>query len=94
MNRLTVFAPAGVELRAPALKLAKKRLSALGFEVTLDTSVRARHQRFAGDDEARLATLYRVADTAPSVDSSLESRLFMAARRRAAAGRGATMRRR
>ena len=67
MNRLTVFAPAGVELRAPALKLAKKRLSALGFEVTLDTSVRARHQRFAGDDEARLATLYRVADTTPSV---------------------------
>ena len=67
MNRLTVFAPAGVELRAPALKLAKQRLTGLGFEVTLDTSVRARHQRFAGDDEARLATLYRVADAAPSV---------------------------
>ena len=67
MNRLTVFAPAGVELRAPALKLAKQRLTGLGFEVTLDASVRARHQRFAGDDEARLATLYRVADAAPSV---------------------------
>ena len=67
MNRLTVFAPAGVELRAPALKLAKQRLTGLGVEVTLDASVRARHQRFAGDDEARLATLYRVADAAPSV---------------------------
>ena len=67
MTSLTVFAPSGVELRTPALKLAQKRLSALGFEVTLDPSVRARHQRFAGDDEARLATLYRVADAAPSV---------------------------
>ena len=51
MTLLTVFAPAGVELRAPALRLARQRLSGLGYEVTLDPSVRARHQRFAGDDE-------------------------------------------
>ncbi len=67
MTTLHVFAPAGVELRPPALKLAKKRLGALGFEVTLDPSVRARHQRFAGTDDERLATLYRVADAAPAV---------------------------
>lgn len=67
MNDLHVFAPAGVELRGPALKRAKQRLEALGFAVTLDPSVRARHQRFAGTDEDRLATLYRVADAAPSV---------------------------
>jgi muramoyltetrapeptide carboxypeptidase len=67
MTSLTVFAPSGVELRSPALKLAQKRLGALGFEVTLDPSVRARQQRFAGSDEVRLATLYRVADAAPGV---------------------------
>ena len=67
MNELHVFAPAGVELRGPALKRASQRLGALGFKVTLDPSVRARHQRFAGTDETRLATLYRVADAAPSV---------------------------
>ena len=67
MNDLQIFAPAGVELRGPALKLARQRLKALGFEVSLDASVRARHQRFAGDDEARLATLHRVAGAAPSV---------------------------
>ena len=67
MNDLHVFAPAGVELRGPALKRARHRLGALGFNVTLDPSVRARHQRFAGTDETRLATLYRVADAAPSV---------------------------
>ena len=64
---LQVFAPAGVELRSAALKLAQQRLGALGFAVTLDASVRARHQRFAGTDDARLDTLYRVADAAPSV---------------------------
>lgn len=67
MTLLTVYAPSGVELRAPALKLARQRLGALGFDVTLDASVRARYQRFAGDDETRLATLHRVADAAPSV---------------------------
>ena len=67
MTSLRVFAPSGVELRAAALKLARQRLTALGFDVTVDASVRARHQRFAGADEARLATLYRVADAAPSV---------------------------
>lgn len=67
MTALHVFAPAGVELRSAALQRAKRRLSAMGFDVTLDPSVRARHQRFAGTDEARLATLYRVADAAPSV---------------------------
>ena len=64
---LHVFAPAGVELRSAALKLARQRLGTLGFAVTLDASVRARHQRFAGTDDARLDTLYRVADAAPSV---------------------------
>lgn len=67
MTSLTVFAPSGVELRTPALKLAKQRLSAMGFKVTLDPSVRARSQRFAGDEAARLETLYRVADAAPSI---------------------------
>jgi muramoyltetrapeptide carboxypeptidase len=67
MTLLTVHAPAGVELRAAALKLATRRLTELGFEVTIDPSLRARHQRFAGSDEARLATLHRVADAAPSI---------------------------
>lgn len=67
MTSLNVFAPAGVEFRPAALRLARQRLTALGFQVTLDPSVRARHQRFAGDDDTRLATLYRVADAAPAV---------------------------
>jgi muramoyltetrapeptide carboxypeptidase len=67
MSTLTVFAASGVELRSAAVKLAKQRLRALGFQVTIDPSVRARSQRFAGTDDVRLATLHRVADAAPSV---------------------------
>ena len=67
MTLLQIFAPAGVELRSAALRLARQRLQAMGFEVQIDDSVKARHQRFAGDDERRLATLYRVADAAPSI---------------------------
>jgi muramoyltetrapeptide carboxypeptidase len=66
-NTLHVYAPAGVELRTAALKLARQRLGALGFAVTLDASVKGRHQRFAGDDGARLAAIHRVAEAAPSV---------------------------
>ena len=67
MNSLHVYSASGVELRTAALKLARQRLGAMGFEVKLDASVRARHQRFAGDDDARLETLHRIADAAPSV---------------------------
>ena len=64
---LHVYAPAGVELRTAALTLARQRLGALGFTVTMDPSVKGRHQRFAGDDDARLAAIHRVAAAAPSV---------------------------
>jgi muramoyltetrapeptide carboxypeptidase len=67
MTLLTIFAPAGVELRTPTLKLARQRLSDLGFEVSLDPGVRARYQRFAGDDEVRLEALHRIARAAPSI---------------------------
>lgn len=66
-SSLHVYAPAGVELRTPALKLARQRLTALGFAVTMDPGLRGRHQRFAGDDAARLAAIHRVAQAAPSV---------------------------
>jgi muramoyltetrapeptide carboxypeptidase len=67
MTTLTLYTPAGVLVRAAGLKRAAKRLAALGFEVTVDEAARARHQRFGGDDDTRLAALHRVARAAPSV---------------------------
>ena len=67
MTSLTLFAPSGVVLRAPDLRLAAKRLGGMGFDAHIDDSALARHQRFAGDDSTRLAALHRVAAAAPSI---------------------------
>ena len=67
MTSLTLFSPSGVVAEAATVRLAARRLSALGFTVRRDEAVLARHQRFAGDDATRLAALHRVAEEAPSV---------------------------
>ena len=67
MTSLTIFSPSGVVARPPQLRLAARRLSGLGFEVQVDEAATARHQRFAGADEVRLAAIHRVAEAAPSV---------------------------
>lgn len=67
MTALTLFSPSGVVAKAAPLRLAARRLSALGFAVTIDEAALARHQRFAGDDDTRLAAIHRVADTSPSI---------------------------
>lgn len=64
---LTLFTPSGVIAQAAALRRAAKRLTALGFAVSLDASALARHQRFGGDDATRLAALHRVATQAPDI---------------------------
>ena len=64
---LTVFAPSGAVAERAALRRAARRLVALGFAVGIDPDARARHQRFAGDDDTRLAALHRVAAAAPAV---------------------------
>jgi muramoyltetrapeptide carboxypeptidase len=67
MSTLTLFSPSGAVARAAPLKLAVKRLTALGFDVHVDEAALARHQRFAGDDDMRLAAVHRVARAAPHV---------------------------
>ena len=67
MSLLSLFSPAGVVVKAAPLRQAAKRLAALGFEVLVDEAALTKHQRFAGDDETRLAALHRVASSAPSI---------------------------
>ncbi len=64
---LIIHSPAGIVAQAASVRRAAKRLKALGFDVSVDESALKKHQRFAGDDEARLAALRRVADAAPQV---------------------------
>jgi muramoyltetrapeptide carboxypeptidase len=67
MTLLTLFTPAGVLLNASGVRQAAKRLKDLGFEVRIDASALLKHQRFGGDDAARLAAIHRVAQEAPSI---------------------------
>ena len=67
MTSLQLFSSSGVVVRGASLRLAARRLKALGFDVLVDASALARHQRFAGDDDTRLDALHRVAAAAPSI---------------------------
>lgn len=67
MTSMTLYTPAGVLVKAAPLALAAKRLKALGFAVHVDEAARARHQRFGGDDDTRLAALHRVATQSPGI---------------------------
>ncbi|MGZ5252054.1 MAG: LD-carboxypeptidase [Caldimonas sp.] len=64
---LHLFSPAGVLRSVVPLRRAAARLARLGFDVTIDAAATAKAQRFAGDDQARLAALHRVAAARPSV---------------------------
>lgn len=64
---LVLYTPSGVLMRAAPARLAVKRLKALGFDARLDEDALARHQRFGGDDDRRLAALHRIAEASPSI---------------------------
>jgi muramoyltetrapeptide carboxypeptidase len=67
MTSLILYTPAGVLAKAAPLRLAAKRLKSLGFDVVVDASALARHQRFGGDDDLRLEAIHRVAGARPGV---------------------------
>jgi len=64
---LLLFSPAGVLRSLVPLRRAAARLGKLGFSVSIDAAAASRMQRFAGDDETRLAALHRIASLQPSV---------------------------
>ena len=66
-STLRLFSPAGALRSVAPLRRAAARLAALGFAVEIDEAATARVQRFAGEDDVRLATLARVAAARPSI---------------------------
>ena len=64
---LVLFSPAGALRSVVPLRRAAARLGRLGFDVSIDAAATLKTQRFAGDDEARLAALHRVAASRPGV---------------------------
>ena len=64
---LVLFSPAGMLRSVVPLRRAAARLGRLGFDVSIDAAAALKAQRFAGDDDVRLAAVHRVAAARPGV---------------------------
>lgn len=71
-KHIYIYSPSSAVRDKPAFRRGVARLKKLGYEVELDEAALASHQRFAGDDETRLAAIHRAA--ASGADVALISR--------------------
>lgn len=72
MSHIYIFSPSSAVRDKAAFRRGVARLKALGHDVEIDEAALCSHQRFAGDDETRLAAIGRAA--ASSADVALISR--------------------
>lgn len=72
MAHIYIYSPSGAVRDRAAFRRGVKRLQALGHEVEIDPDALASWQRFAGDDDTRLAAIGRAA--ASGADVALISR--------------------
>lgn len=72
MAHLYVYSPSGAVEDRAAFRRAIKRLTRMGHEVEVDPDALKRWQRFAGDDQTRLAAIGRAA--ASGADAALITR--------------------
>ena len=71
-KHIYIYSPSSAVRDKAAFKRGLKRLTASGYEVEVDEAALASHQRFAGDDETRLAAIHRA--SASGADVALISR--------------------
>jgi muramoyltetrapeptide carboxypeptidase len=71
-KHIYIYSPSGAVRDKAAFRRGVKRLQAMGHEVEIDEAALASHQRFAGDDDTRLAAIGRAA--ASGADVALISR--------------------
>ena len=71
-KHIYIYSPSSAVRDKAAFKRGLRRLTASGYEVEVDEAALASHQRFAGDDETRLAAIHRA--SASGADIALISR--------------------
>lgn len=71
-KHIYIYSPSSAVRDRASFKRGVKRLQALGHDVEIDEAALASHQRFAGDDDTRLAAIHRAA--ASGADVALISR--------------------
>jgi muramoyltetrapeptide carboxypeptidase len=71
-NHIYIYSPSSAVRDKASFKRGVKRLEAMGYAVEIDEAALAVSQRFAGDDDTRLASIHRAA--ASGADIALISR--------------------
>ena len=71
-KHIYIYSPSSAVRDKASFKRGVKRLTALGHDVEIDEAALAKFQRFAGDDETRLAAIHRAA--ASNADVALIAR--------------------
>lgn len=66
-KHIYLYSPSSAVNDKAGFKRALKRLIALGYDVEVDEAALATHQRFAGEDEIRLAAIHRAAASGADV---------------------------
>ncbi len=66
-KNIYIYSPSSAVRDKSVIRRGAQRLTALGYQVELDEAVFARHMRFAGDDETRLAAIHRAAASGADV---------------------------
>ena len=66
-KHIYIYSPSGAVRDKAAFRRGVARLKALGHEVEIDEAALASQQRFAGDDETRLAAIHRAAASGADV---------------------------
>lgn len=66
-KHIYIYSPSSAVRDKVSFKRGLKRLQGLGYEVEVDEAALATHQRFAGDDETRLAAIHRAASSGADV---------------------------
>jgi len=67
MPKIYIISPSGAVRDRQVFQKGVKLLKSLGHDVELDLDVLSRHQRFAGDDDARLASITRACESESDV---------------------------
>ena len=71
-KHIYIYSPSSVVRDKASFKRGVKRLQSLGHDVEVDEAALSKHQRFAGDDNTRVAAIHRAA--ASGADIALISR--------------------
>ena len=66
-KQIYIYSPSSAVRDRAVIRRGVARLKALGYDVELDEAVFAKHTRFAGDDDTRLAAIHRAAASGADV---------------------------